>query len=358
MTATRRRQISLVLTTLAVGLSLGLDASARAAASLEPVDVPPAPTAPAAPEQGIQPPVPAASQVHIRFREVSIVPGAQYTLGEVASITASDPSQTRRLASLVLGKSPALGVRAQLSARGLETTLEALGIGDGARIEFPERMLVQRDVQELDLEQLRRTVETELLGQMGERPDRVIVEDVRLPRSVLLPAGAVDYEVRFRLPRRGVGAVSFSAEVSVDGASERRLSGSLRVDRLVDVLRIKERLRRGERVGPEAYAPAQVHLSELRGDPLPREDLRAGLMARRDLEPGAVLTEANVEKEMLVRRGQVVRMIIERGPLRISTQGTARASGARGDRIEVLNQKSRRKVQAVVLDRGIVTVPF
>ena len=42
--------------------------------------------------------------------------------------------------------------------------------------------------------------------------------------------------------------------------------------------------------------------------------------------------------------------------MRIAAQGGARASGSRGDSIEVTNSSSGAKVQAVVVDRQTVSV--
>jgi flagellar basal body P-ring formation protein FlgA len=294
--------------------------------------------------------------IQIDFHTSSLVRGKDYTLGDIASVQSADADRERSLESLVLGRSPGLGSRMTLSPRSLAMSLERLGIGEEARCEYPKRIYLEREVQDVDLEDLREAILDALNDALPFEPEEAVVDEIRLPRRLRLPGGEVSYTTKLRFPRRGVGTVSFRTEIVVDGHLADTVSGSLKLDRLVEVLTVVRSLVRGEPIGVGTCQLVEKHLSELRGAPLTSKDLRAALRAKRDLELGAVLTWSNAEKEILVRSNKPVRMLLNQAGLRISTVGKSRANGALGDVIEVTNAKSGRRVRGVVVGRQTVRV--
>ena len=303
-------------------------------------------------------PSPAVSDaaIQIEFHPSSLVRGKDYTLGDIASVETADPAREQSLESLVLGRSPGLGSRMALSPQRLAMSLERLGIGEEAQCEYPKRIYLEREVQDVDLEDLREAVLDAVHDALTFEAEEAVIEEVRLPRKLRLPGGEVSYNTELRLPRRGVGSVSFRTEILVDGHPADTVSGSLQLDRVVEVLTVAQSLARGEPISVGACRLVEKRLSELRGAPLATNDLRAALRAKRDLEIGTVLTWSNAEKEILVRSGRPVRMLLDQARLRISTVGKAKANGALGDVIEVVNAKSGRRVRGVVVGRQAVRV--
>ena len=72
-----------------------------------------------------------------------------------------------------------------------------------------------------------------------------------------------------------------------------------------------------------------------------------------------MLSWSNVERQVLVRRGGAVNLVLETaGGMRISTLGKSRANGALGDRVEVINLASGKRVNAIVAGRQMARIPF
>lgn len=299
-----------------------------------------------------------SQEVRIQFRKSNLVRGADYTLGDVASIQSSDAERERRLACLVLGRSPALGRRIMLNPRLLEMSLERLGVADEASVDYPERIFLQREVQDLDMEALRKRIVEEIRKELPFEGQKAVVEKVLLPRSLRMPAGAVSFKIDFRVPRRGVGSVSFRVDVLIDGLSVRKLSGSLHVDLMVPVLKVGKNVARSELIRPDLVNPTTIRLSEVRGIPVQADELRLALRTRRNLAPGDLLTWYNVEREILVRRGQTVRLVLQRAGIRISTLGKARTKGALGDLVEAVNTRTGKKLRGYVVDRNTIRVLY
>lgn len=82
----------------------------------------------------------------------------------------------------------------------------------------------------------------------------------------------------------------------------------------------------------------------------------AGYELRRPLAAGAVLTPNDAQPPHLVRRGEAVTVIGRSGGIEIRAAGTAMGDGARGERVRVRNDSSRRVVEGTVTARGTVEI--
>lgn len=117
-------------------------------------------------------------------------------------------------------------------------------------------------------------------------------------------------------------------------------------------------IRRGERLGPRDVRVERRDAAELPAGWLGDAEAVRGRRARRSLRAGEPLAAASLESAPLVERGQVVRLALRRGSLRIEAAGEARADGRAGDWIKVVNRDSRRELVGRVGDDGVVHVAF
>lgn len=81
-----------------------------------------------------------------------------------------------------------------------------------------------------------------------------------------------------------------------------------------------------------------------------------GKVAKRSLLAGVPLRGADVQREEIVGRGQIVTLVYEHRGLLISMRGRANEAGAMGDVIAVTNPESKRVLHATVSGPGRVNV--
>ena len=88
------------------------------------------------------------------------------------------------------------------------------------------------------------------------------------------------------------------------------------------------------------------------------EDVQSavGMKLKRRISAGAVLTPAMLKKPQKVARGQKVTIMAQSGSMLVRMKGKALASGAIGDRIKVMNIKSRKKLEGIITSNGEVKV--
>ena len=81
-----------------------------------------------------------------------------------------------------------------------------------------------------------------------------------------------------------------------------------------------------------------------------------GLLSKRALPPGTVLSPDMLELPILVKRGQAVAIRLQRPGIEVEMDGTAMGSGHQGERIRVRNNQSGKIISAVIIARGLVQV--
>jgi flagella basal body P-ring formation protein FlgA len=129
-----------------------------------------------------------------------------------------------------------------------------------------------------------------------------------------------------------------------------------RIDVFGPVLVTRQPLARGTRIEADDLELVERNLSHLPygyyTDPQPI----AGQLAKRTIAAATVITPPMLEAPRLVKRGERVSVIAERGPLQIRTSGKALSDGKSGEIIQIRADGSRRIVDGVVIGQGVIKV--
>ncbi len=81
-----------------------------------------------------------------------------------------------------------------------------------------------------------------------------------------------------------------------------------------------------------------------------------GKVLRRSLAEGTLITIDHLNEERIVKRGQSVTLLVNRGGLQVRMAGTALSDGTINQRIQVENHSSKRVVEGVVRSQQLVEV--
>ncbi len=122
------------------------------------------------------------------------------------------------------------------------------------------------------------------------------------------------------------------------------------------VLVAKRPLVRGAPIGKADVAVIERDTRRANNDSLREATHAIGKLAKRAVSAGTVLTAAMLDAPALVQRGQRVILLAELPGFEVRMTGTALMNGARGDVVQVRNASSRRTVQGVVLEPGVVRI--
>lgn len=81
-----------------------------------------------------------------------------------------------------------------------------------------------------------------------------------------------------------------------------------------------------------------------------------GFSAKRQLRAGIALRSGDLEKPIVIRKGDSVTMIFRAPGIEVTSRGKAMTAGGLGDTVAVVNTQSHKQIDAVVTGAGAVSV--
>jgi flagellar basal body P-ring formation protein FlgA len=256
-------------------------------------------------------------------------------------------------AELELGSAPTPGATRRLSGSEILTRLRDAGLDEAAiRYQIPASVRVRRSAQELDSRTLEAAVR-EAVGvelQEGER-----LAAIETPRGVHLPVGAYSLSVG-ALERRGSGRGRVDVEVRQGDEVVAEVPVPLRLASSGLVVVARRPIEAGTLLGPADIAVERRPSSAIPRGGFADASEAVGKRARVALEAGRVLDHRSLESPPLVRRGDPVRIVIQRPGMVLSTVGRALENAAAGSVVRVVNPSSGRELAAEVIAHGQVRV--
>jgi flagella basal body P-ring formation protein FlgA len=123
-----------------------------------------------------------------------------------------------------------------------------------------------------------------------------------------------------------------------------------------DVLVAKRQLKKGSVLLYSDLKLKKYDLSELPHGYVENIASGTGMKLKRRVMAGAVITPSMLKKPRIISRGQKVTIVAKIGNMHVHMEGKALAHGAVGERIRVMNIKSRKKLEGVITPKGEVKV--
>jgi len=212
--------------------------------------------------------------------------------------------------------------------------------------------------QRLDTTRVQREVERFVDAELKNSGDQWQVKRVVLTGDPRLPAGPL----QLSLSRgRGValaGTVVLHLRVEAAGGVVRHLRVSATIDRRRAVWVATQDLRRGTVVEADALRRDYLSWGAVPRDHVARRSDAVGMQLSRSLRAGDVVRTSQLKAVPVVRRGDRVTLVAQRGSLQVRARGVVREAGGRDARVRVANATSGKVVMGRVVDSATVEVGF
>jgi flagella basal body P-ring formation protein FlgA len=264
-----------------------------------------------------------------------------------------------RVRNLVIGQSPLAGEERILNGGYITTRLKQHGFPpQDVLLRVPEKIRVTRASQRLELRDIEAAVLRAMRHQSPWKAQKTTLRELRGIEPVILPAGPVQYEVTFPPHANFLGPTSFSLLLRVSGNIEKRLYGSAHIEVFQEVATIARPVARDDVIEAEDIQLKQMNLSHVPSRAVTKPEELIGKRAKKPLPANTLVRASEVETLPLVKKGDVVLILVESPLLKITATGEALERGNRGATIRVRNVTSNREIRAVVVDKKTVRVPF
>ena len=178
---------------------------------------------------------------------------------------------------------------------------------------------------------------------MGQLDPRLRLTECSQPLQAFQPAGA-RLSGHTSVGVRCTGASGWSIYVTAD------------IDLYADALVVVRPLARGQMLTLQDVQVQETDISNLGFGYLYDPSQIEGLVTRRPVATGAVLTPSLVKAPRLIRRGDRVTLVNSNGPIRVEMLGEAMGDAAKGERVRVRTLGSKQVVEGWVISAGVINV--
>ena len=303
-------------------------------------------------------PIAFGGELSVQLPPEARVQGMELTLGQVATVSGSDSELVARAGALSLGYSPAPGFQRVLELERLRALL-LRDLGDvtvNVTVEGAERCRVRTATTTVTVERLRQEARAALRASLGEADVDVLPIGSLVALEVPEPREELTLQAVGSGRELGAGTWTIPVRVYVDGELYRTVSTSWEVALWERRSVLRRAVSAGDSLRPEDFETRRVRVGagpEARA--LPPEVLEQAVAAR-NLEEGAVLSEHDVERRLVLHRGDVVSLEVQRGKVVVRALVTSLGEGRIGDRVRVRCDRTGKELVARVRSGELVAM--
>lgn len=294
--------------------------------------------------------------VTVNLSETAEVRGLDITVDEIATVTADDPAVAARVAALSLGYAPAPGYHRILRADLVQFDLRRALPGVEIDVLGAPRCRVDPMTEQLDVERLWSLASAEL-EELYVGTDAAIKRDGELA-VVEVPLGVAPLELKAshvdRTPSAGPKTVAL--QLWIDGDLYRTVhvpfSVSMREPRWV----LRKSVVAGEVLDASMFELRRVEVTletAQAGVPI---DALVGTITTRPIAASAIVTERDIQRPVVIRRNDLVTVVIKSGSIEARDLGSAMHEARVGEMVRINLQSTKREVSGRAKAGGLVEI--
>lgn len=296
-----------------------------------------------------------ALALEISFKAAAEVSSPFVTLGDIAVFDQKNPL-SNALASQRISHAPAAGTTLTLDSRSVISKLESdLTQYDDVHWKGSPSILLKRTGITIGPDEIQSSIAAYLESQRQNLPQAdysFVPYDMPLP--FMIPTGQLDLEVVSAKPGI-IGTKRFSLIYKVDGKVVKNVSVRGDLKAMTQVAVLTQNAKRGTILHPNMVRMEKMDLSTLR---TPCTDLREVLGKKliKSQRTGTVLDLSSIDFPPLIKKGQLVKILLNHKELQITATGISTMNGKQDEIIRVKNIASQKMIFCRVIAPGLVEV--
>ncbi len=287
------------------------------------------------------------------------VDGTTITLGQVATINGDNEEKNQYLRQLKMGNAPIPGGSFVLTKEVIGMRLGAAGNDlSGVTWLIPDTVTVIGNSQNISAQTLIdkgiHTIRTQV-GPNGKQDDLQISlvsrgQDVIVPVGNVTLSTSLPYGIRYNTP------VTVMVSVNVNDQSVTKVGLKFNVKLYRQVAVATRQINAREIFTEDSLRYERMDTGQIAAGFFTDKSKILGLMSRRPVTPGMVITDSMVNKPVLIKRGSMVILIALVGSMEVTASGQAMQDGYEGQLIRVKNVNSNKIVLGKVIEENKVQV--
>ncbi len=297
-----------------------------------------------------------AAQTRISISAESKVKNEIITLGDIAEISGKDAEKLKKIS---LGYAPNIGLTREIPRGRISLAINAAGFSaKDFSLNSPPVIRIKRIGQQIDQNLIRETIEKAIFAQFAESRIELKIIRLDLPENIDTPVGNVEIRTTLLNIANPFAPFSLPVEIRVNDKLFRRLAVNVELEAFAEILVAGSDLAVNSKLTQSDVRLEKRRLEKSLSNYLRDAEKLRGIFLIRNLSNGAEITTDSFAASVVIKSGDLVRIVGQSGKMQIIVNGEARTSGKIGDRIAVKNLQSNAIIQATVIDEGLVKVFF
>ena len=214
------------------------------------------------------------------------------------------------------------------------------------------------DQRTLTGEEIEREAKDFLLQNMIWEKDQMKVSVKYSGEDVSIPDGIVIYDYRLGANKNKIGNFAFTMVIKVNDTYQHRLRLKANVKLFYDVVRLRNPVKRNQIIAESDIELMRIESAKRLRNIIADPQDAVGYKVTRNLGRGELLNSNVLKKSPLVKNGDRVTLIVEKGSLRITAPGIVKEKGYKNSAVKAINAQSKKVVYGRVIDEHTLKVIF
>ena len=291
-----------------------------------------------------------AQAASIRVASEVFVALDRVTLADL--VQQGDSRQAESFAGIFLCQAPNPGQTRVLKGQFVKAKFEQAGLDN---VEVPETVKIVRKSNVVSATQIRDEIEKTLHRQYG---DSFRIEFMGGLSDVVVPSGEYEILVEGCENKKLSGRMVIPVSIHIDKKQVAKKHVDVEIQKIISIWSVRYHVPKGAVITKDHIAAQTLDLSKTRGRPITSVNEILGKRSTRALSKGTVLIHGLLETSPVVKKGDIVAIIAEAGPLTVKTFGIVQKEAVKGAVVTVKNLTSGLNVFAHVINASTVRVTF
>ncbi len=299
--------------------------------------------------------------INIEIKDKVTLPEKQMVLGDIAYVSCNDPSLLERINNVFIGNTPWPGnirriekdiIAARLADEGLE--LKAIVFGSATS------SLVSVESVAVKGEEILKKAKDYLLAKLSRSEGEIIIETDRPPADKLLPAteGDVRFEISQIDANKDRGDVQLVVRIFINDKQYSKIPVFFTIRVYEDVVVAKRKIDRNGILSDDDLLVKRLETTRLGSLTYGSIEELEGKRAVRFIQPNSPITQDIVDNPPVMKKGDVVKVLIQANNFSVTAKGVAKEDGFLGKVIKVKNIDSNKELYGTVENSDTVRILF
>jgi flagella basal body P-ring formation protein FlgA len=295
----------------------------------------------------------------LTLKAESLVEQEPVRLSDIATLTGPSENQLMTLGATIVARAPQPGQTRFVGIDYIRIRLKQAGVDTSSMIfKGPSDVRITRQAAMLPTQQIQHAVEMAIRSRMPWKNEDVTISEIAWDETVQLPTGRLTYRVEPARNEDYLGRTIVALHLFVDAEPVRKVWVNATISVMADVVTVIRPLGKHAYIQLADLSVERGDLSDLSSDTVRRIEDALGNRTTRAIYPQTVLQSSMFASPPLVRRGDIVKIVANSGPMIITATGMVKQQGCKGEMVRVVNTDSNRMITARVTGPGAVEVNF